>query len=352
MISPRALHTARTALWITCGWIGAALLVHWVVRRVPTHLARELTATATGAAIGLGSAWFELRLIPRHVRAMTVGGLLLVRTFFYVTLCAVVIHVVTMSLLGLSEHGGPLAYYTSEQYRDFVLGGRFLLALAILTLASFLINFFRQLDRMLGPGTLVSLLLGRYHRPVAEERIFMFLDLNDSTAIAAALGPLRFNDFKNDFFHDIAEPILETRGRIYQYVGDEAVVTWTVERGLHQGNCLRCVFLVTERIHERRDRYLARYGVVPQFKAGIHGGPVVTAEIGDIKKDIVHSGDTVNTAARVEAQCRPLERRVLVSGALLGRCRLPEELEVEDMGDRELRGKAEALRLYSVRARA
>ena len=44
MLSRRALHTARTALWITCGWIGAALLVHWIVRRVPTHLARELTA--------------------------------------------------------------------------------------------------------------------------------------------------------------------------------------------------------------------------------------------------------------------------------------------------------------------
>jgi hypothetical protein len=80
--------------------------------------------------------------------------------------------------------------------------------------------------------------------------------------------------------------------------------------------------------------------------------PVVTAEIGDIKKDIVHSGDTVNTAARVEAQCRPLERRVLVSAALLDRCRVPEELELEDMGERELRGKAESLRLYSVRARA
>lgn len=45
---------------------------------------------------------------------------------------------------------------------------------------------------------MLNLLLGRYHRPVAEERIFMFLDLNDSTAIAAALGPFRFNDFKND----------------------------------------------------------------------------------------------------------------------------------------------------------
>ena len=53
-LTANAPHRARTALWITCGWIGAALLVHWIVRRVPTHLARELTATATGAAIGLG----------------------------------------------------------------------------------------------------------------------------------------------------------------------------------------------------------------------------------------------------------------------------------------------------------
>jgi len=352
VVSRRAFHTAKTALSITCGWIGAAVLVHWIVRRVPTHLARELTAVATGAVIGLGSAWFELRLIPRVVRSLTVGGLLLVRTFFYVSLCAVAIYAVTMSLLGLSEHGGLLEYYRSEQYADFVLGGRFVVALAILTLVSFLINFGRQLNRMLGPGTLVNLLLGRYHRPVAEDRIFMFLDLNDSTAIAAALGPLRFNDFKNDFFHDIAEPVLETRGQIYQYVGDEAVVTWTIARGLRQGNCLRCVFLVTERIHEQKDRYLARYGIVPEFKAGLHGGPVVTAEIGDIKKDIVHSGDTVNTAARVEAQCRPLERRVLVSEALLSRCQVPEELEIEDMGERELRGKIQALRLYSVSARA
>jgi adenylate cyclase len=197
----------------------------------------------------------------------------------------------------------------------------------------------------------VNLLLGRYHRPVAEERIFMFLDLNNSTAIAEALGPLRFNDFKNDFFHDLAEPVLETRGQIYQYVGDEAVVTWTVERGLRQGNCLRCAHLVTERIHQRRDRYLARYGMVPEFKAGLHGGPVVTAEIGDIKKDIVYSGDTVNTASRVEAQCRPLERRVLVSEALLRQCRVPEELVLEDMGERELRGKVETLRLFSLRPR-
>jgi hypothetical protein len=56
VVSRRTLQTLQTALWIMCGWIGAALLVHWIVRRVPTHLARELTAVATGVVMGLGSA--------------------------------------------------------------------------------------------------------------------------------------------------------------------------------------------------------------------------------------------------------------------------------------------------------
>jgi hypothetical protein len=172
--SRRTARTVASTLWITGGWIAAAMLVHWIVRRVPTHAARELGAAATGAAIGLASAWFELGVIPRVVRSLTVGGLLLARTFFYVGLCAVAIHVVTMPVLGLAEHGGLFGYYASPEYQGFVLGGRFLLALVILTLTSFVINFVRQLNRMLGPGTLMSLLLGRYHRPIAEERIFMF----------------------------------------------------------------------------------------------------------------------------------------------------------------------------------
>jgi hypothetical protein len=88
VVSRRTLQTLRTTLWIVCSWIGAAQLVHWIVRRVPTHLARELTAVATGVVMGLGSSWFELHVVPRIVRPLTVGGLLLVRTFFYVTLCA------------------------------------------------------------------------------------------------------------------------------------------------------------------------------------------------------------------------------------------------------------------------
>ncbi len=64
-----------------------------------------------------------------------------------------------------------------------------------------------------------------------------------------------------------------------------------------------------------------------------------------------HRGDTVNTAARIEAQCRPLDRQILVSETLLEQCQVPDDLQVEDMGEQPLRGKEHAVRLYSVTAR-
>ena len=206
----------------------------------------------------------------------------------------------------------------------------------------------RQVSRMLGPGRLWHLFLGRYLRPVEEERLFMFLDLTSSTALAEELGPLKFNAFKNDFFYDVAEPVLATREEIYQYVGDEVVVTWPVKDGRPAGYALRCFFLIADQVGARRERYERRYGTVPKFKAGLHGGAVVTSEIGDIKRDVVHSGDVVNTAAQIKAQCRVLGRQVLISDRALAWCAPAEALEVEDLGEVAPRGKAEAVRLYSV----
>ena len=102
------------------------------------------------------------------------------------------------------------------------------------------------------------------------------------------------------------------------------------------------------RIEARAERYRQRYGEVPRFKAGCHGGWVVTAEVGDLKRDIVHSGDVVNTASRIEGECRPRGRRLLVSEALLARMPDIAEASVESLGAAALRGKAEPVALAAV----
>ncbi len=77
-------------------------------------------------------------------------------------------------------------------------------------------------------------------------------------------------------------------------------------------------------------------------------GEVVTAEVGQLKKDIVHTGDAVNVAARIEGQCHALGARLLASEAALALAPLPDDVEAEMVGEVGLRGRAGVVRLYRV----
>lgn len=139
-----------------------------------------------------------------------------------------------------------------------------------------------------GPGTLVSMLMGRYHRPHEVPRVFMFLDLSNSTPIAEQLGHVRFFELLRDFFFDITDPILNSRGEIYQYVGDEIVVSWPLKKAVSENpHCIACFFRIEEAVDQRKQYYRQKYGLLPQFKAAVHKGTAVVGEVGVIKKEIV-----------------------------------------------------------------
>ncbi len=177
----------------------------------------------------------------------------------------------------------------------------------------------------------------------------MFLDLKGSVQISEKLGPIMFNQFKNDFFSDIVEPILETEGEIYQYVGDEVVVTWPLSKGIQNGNFIRCFWDIHEIVQNQRERYLRRYDLVPEFRAGVAGGEVVTAEIGDLKRDLVYSGDPVNLAARLEGKAKELGVFLLADRKLI----IQKDLASKDFviathGASKLKGVSENVELVSI----
>ncbi|HRD52110.1 MAG TPA: adenylate/guanylate cyclase domain-containing protein, partial [Flavobacteriales bacterium] len=75
-----------------------------------------------------------------------------------------------------------------------------------------------RLSDQFGTGGL-SHFIGRYRQPRQELRIFMFLDMRSSTSIAEDLGHVRYFQLINELFQDITDPIVYSRGEIYQYVG-------------------------------------------------------------------------------------------------------------------------------------
>ena len=66
-------------------------------------------------------------------------------------------------------------------------------------------------------------------------------------------------------------------------------------------------------LKEKMNYYMKEYGVAPTFKAGIHAGDVTVGYIGIIKKDLVFSGDTLNTTARIRSKCHELKHSFIVS---------------------------------------
>src|SRR5262249_51255040 len=152
-----------------------------------------------------------------------------------------------------------------------------------------------------------------------EERIFMFLDMKSSTTIAEHLGHVHFYRLLNELFHEISQPVLQTKAEIYQYIGDEVVLTWEVADGLANSNCLKAFFMFQESLLRNRSNYQKTFGVEPEFKAGLHFGKVISAQIGDLKREIVYNGDVLNTAARIQDECNKYGRDCLVSGILMNR---------------------------------
>ena len=229
--------------------------------------------------------------------------------------------------------------WSLEYFKNYSLW----LIIVFLTIASLLVN-----DKY-GPGVLKDFLLGKYFQPTREERIFMFLDLRGSTSIAEKLGEERYFHFLKDLFRDATLPIINTRGEIYQYVGDEIIITWKMHLGLKNANCIRCFYSIQETLIKRYPFYLKQYGIEPEFKAGLHYGMVMTGEIGVVKRDITFSGDVLNTASRIQSKCNEFGVDFLVSKFLLDKIALPpNDYDVRPMGTLLLRGKQNQITLYTL----
>jgi adenylate cyclase len=149
-------------------------------------------------------------------------------------------------------------------------------------------------------------------------------------------------------FSDIADPVLESGGEIYRYVGDEIIVTWPAERGAVNGRCVECVFAVEDALLARRANYLAEFGTEPRLRSAFHAGALIVGEMGDLKREIVMLGDTMNTAARIEDACRTMARDIIASAPALQLFSLPAGVSAESLGIVALRGRESELELFAL----
>lgn len=218
---------------------------------------------------------------------------------------------------------------------------------AYFTIFSSIFSFFGMVSEKFGQGVLVNMLLGKYRTPKEEKRVFMFLDLRSSTTIAEKLGHFEYSRLIQQCFYDLNEIVATYEGEIYQYVGDEAVISWPYDRGIRQNQCIDCFFGFQTRLMEKEEFYRNEFGLVPEFKAGIHGGHLIVTEVGIMKKEIAYHGDVINTTSRIQEACNDYDEKLLISEQLLSDLD-KALLKIRELGKIALKGKHKPISILAI----
>jgi len=302
-----------------------------------------LGAIIFGTILGLVDYFVEPRLRGRSLGIeITIKGVLYLAAWFLMTSVTFAIGSSMEALFIIS----PELTYT-----DLFPENMFQVSSIYTAVAIAIISFIKQISNKFGPGVLIPMLLGKFRKPSVEERIFLFMDLKDSTTYAEKLGHLKFSEMIQDCFLDVNKIIPPFNAEIYQYVGDEVVLSWSGAEGLHNMNCIKFFFAFQEQLQGRKERYELKYGFVPQFKAGANFGNITVAEVGDIKREIAYHGDTINTASRIQAVCNTYGKSFIISENLKDQIEWGGSFEAELLDSIKLKGKEKEVKLYSVNSR-
>ena len=213
---------------------------------------------------------------------------------------------------------------------------------------TFIIIFILQVSRLIGSGTLKNLVAGRYHRPRMEDRFFLFVDLVGSTQIAETIGPLGIHRFLNRVFTIIADPVADHDGEIYQYVGDQIVITWLDAAGRQEARPLACFFAISSALTDAAKAFEERFGVAPAVRGALHAGPVVAGEVGVNRRSIVFHGDVMNVCARLEQVTRDMGCSFLASSDAIRRLNDKTSYNIRDRGSHTLRGRQSPMQVFEV----
>ncbi|MDI1283660.1 MAG: adenylate/guanylate cyclase domain-containing protein [Reyranella sp.] len=339
-VSPRARRNRRILVGVLV--VSSAVSAVFGYRVAPPGsppILSALLGVANAVAVATPIVLFEFHrarwAVARRLRRLPLLAYLAFKIAFYMV--CVVGGTVFVRLIFDNFMGRSLEF-------DSILANSFIFGTAMVIVGTF--SF--EMGRLLGFGTLKNLMTGRYVQPKREQKVFLLIDMKDSTGHAERLGPVRFHELLNDFFRDIADAALECDAEIHKYVGDEAILTWPAGPATADGECLACPFIARDFIAANGEQYRTKFGVVPEFRATLHCGEIVAGEIGDLRREIAYVGDTLNVAARLLDTAKTLHRDVLVSADLLKATALPSDLVAEPLPTLVIRGRTAPLEVFAL----
>jgi class 3 adenylate cyclase len=240
---------------------------------------------------------------------------------------------------------GPFTAVEADQLR---LAARFAAApLAVLVARA---TLSAVLEAYLGRRSAARVLARPLRREVGEtiHAALLYADLRGFTALSEAAPPAVVIATLDAWFDRIAGAVHAFGGEVLKFIGDGVLAIFPVVGDEPAGACeaaLRAVAAARAGM-AHLDAARQRQGLAPlPFGVALHLGEILWGNIGAADRlDFTAIGPAVNLVSRLEGLCRPLDRAVLVSGAIAAATRAP----LIPLGMHALRGIAAPCAVFTV----
>ena len=177
----------------------------------------------------------------------------------------------------------------------------------------------------------------------------VFVDLRGSTKLSEHRLPYDTLYVINRFIADMIAAIEETGGRYANFTGDGVMAIYGVDGDTAKGaaNALRGANAMLARTSAINDDLKDDLPFPLKIGIGVHTGPAIVGEIGRPgSRQLNAIGDTVNTAARLEALTKEFGQPVVFSEATRGAAGV--DTSGNESRDVEIRGRVGRLTVYAV----
>jgi class 3 adenylate cyclase len=181
------------------------------------------------------------------------------------------------------------------------------------------------------------------------EATAMFSDIRSFTTIAEAQTPAETISLLNSYFGYVMEAIASEGGIVNQMVGDGlmAIFGAPLPRADHRARAVRAALKMMQRIAEFNRAQAQENKRTIEIGIGIASGSVIAGFTGtELRATYTCVGDTVNLAARLEAHTKVVKQPILIDENT--RRGLGDTFQVQEQGSVQLKGKTQAVQIFSV----
>lgn len=201
-----------------------------------------------------------------------------------------------------------------------------------------------QSRSLIGNQVFFALITGRYARPLEEQRLFLAIDMANSTALAARLGDRDAMRIVGRFLHALGEPVRAHGGSIDKYVGDQAIISWRLTARRPDAPALACALAIRRTLTALK----MEMGVELGFRITLHAGPVIVAQVGDQRREITYFGDTINSLSRLDSIAKEAGRDIILTADGWRHCRPVAGVMPVPLGPVTLRGRETPMEIVGV----